>query len=150
MNKNLKILIVDDFATARKILLDQLMELDFTGSNIVSTRDGEEALAILQKDNSFDLIITDWVMPKMNGLELLKAIRSDPNIARIPVIMLTAEGQKEQILEAIRAKVSNYIVKPLTVKALADKIAMTFSKQKKILSLLIFQWYPYILTKILY
>ena len=111
IDPNIKILIVDDFSTMRKIIRNILTQLGF--KNILEADDGTTALEILKKEK-VDLIISDWNMPKMSGLELLKAVRSDENLKDIPFVMVTAEAQKENILEAIKYKVNQYIVKPFT------------------------------------
>ena len=118
--KNLTVLIVDDFITMRRIVRKILRDLDF--EDIVEAEDGSAAMEVLQK-TSVDLIISDWNMPKMTGLELLKQVRSTENLKDIPFLMLTAEAQKENIVEAIKAKVSNYIVKPFTAAGLQEKLA---------------------------
>jgi two-component system chemotaxis response regulator CheY len=118
--KDLTVLIVDDFLTMRRIVRKILRDLDF--EDIVEAEDGSAAMEVLQK-TSVDLIISDWNMPKMTGLELLKQVRSTENLKDIPFLMLTAEAQKENIVEAIKAKVSNYIVKPFTAAGLQEKLA---------------------------
>ncbi|MCS7199018.1 MAG: response regulator [Caldimicrobium sp.] len=119
IDHNIKILIVDDFSTMRKIIRNILTQLGF--KNIVEADDGTTALDILNKEK-IDLIISDWNMPKMNGLELLKAVRSNENTKDIPFIMVTAEAQRENILEAIKYRVSQYVVKPFTPETLKEKI----------------------------
>ncbi|MGA2025651.1 MAG: response regulator [Syntrophobacteraceae bacterium] len=118
--KNLTVLIVDDFITMRRIVRKILRDLDF--EDIVEAEDGSAAVAVL-KSTKVDLIISDWNMPKMTGLELLKEVRSTESLKDIPFLMLTAEAQKENIVEAIKAKVSNYIVKPFTAAGLQEKLA---------------------------
>ena len=118
--KNLTVLIVDDFITMRRIVRKILRDLDF--EDIIEAEDGSAAMEVLQR-TSVDLIISDWNMPKMTGLELLKEVRSTDNLKGIPFLMLTAEAQKENIVEAIKAKVSNYIVKPFTAASLQEKLA---------------------------
>jgi len=118
--KNLTVLIVDDFITMRRIVRKILRDLDF--EDIIEAEDGSAAMEVLQR-TSVDLIISDWNMPKMTGLELLKVVRSTENLRDIPFLMLTAEAQKENIVEAIKAKVSNYIVKPFTAASLQEKLA---------------------------
>ncbi|MCW7753636.1 chemotaxis response regulator CheY [Desulfobotulus sp. H1] len=119
MDVSIKILVVDDFATMRRILKNILKQLGFT--NITEADDGTTALEALSK-NSFDLIISDWNMPKMTGLELLKKVRSDPAYKNIPFLMVTAEAQKQNVIEAVQAGVSNYVVKPFTAEAIAEKL----------------------------
>jgi len=123
IDTNIKILIVDDFSTMRKIIRNILTQLGF--KNILEADDGTTALEILKKEK-VDLIISDWNMPKMSGLELLKAVRSDENLKDIPFVMVTAEAQKESILEAIKYKVNQYIVKPFTPETLKEKLEKVF------------------------
>ncbi len=125
LNTKMKVLVVDDFATMRRIIKNILRQIGFT--NIVEADDGSTALPILEKDN-IDLVITDWNMPKMSGLELLKAIRSNPNLKDTPVLMVTAEALKENIIEAVKAGVNNYVVKPFTAQTLQEKIEKIFGK----------------------
>jgi two-component system chemotaxis response regulator CheY len=123
IDPNIKILIVDDFATMRKIIRNILTQLGF--KNILEADDGTTALEILKKEK-VDLIISDWNMPKMSGIELLKAVRSDENLKDVPFVMVTAEAQKENILEAIKYKVNQYIVKPFTPETLKEKLDKVF------------------------
>ncbi|MFN3505284.1 MAG: response regulator [Caldimicrobium sp.] len=123
IDPNVKILIVDDFATMRKIIRNILIQLGF--KNILEADDGTTALDILSKEK-VDLIISDWNMPKMSGLELLKAVRGNEATKDLPFIMVTAEAQKENILEAIKYKVSQYIVKPFTPETLKEKLEKVF------------------------
>ena len=118
--KDLTVLIVDDFLTMRRIVRKILRDLDF--EDIIEAEDGSAAMEVLQR-TSVDLIISDWNMPKMTGLELLKQVRSTESLKDTPFLMLTAEAQKENIVEAIKAKVSNYIVKPFTAASLQEKLA---------------------------
>ncbi|MGB1557801.1 MAG: chemotaxis response regulator CheY [Oceanococcaceae bacterium] len=119
MNLNSRILIVDDFPTMRRIVRNLLTELGYT--NMAEADDGQTALPML-KSQDFDFLITDWNMPGMTGIDLLKAVRSDAKLARLPVLMVTAEASKEQIVEAAQAGVSGYIIKPFTAATLAEKI----------------------------
>ncbi len=116
---SIKILIIDDFATMRRILKNVLKQLDF--KNLVEADDGTTAWKILES-RQIDLIIADWNMPKMTGLELLKKVRSSSSHNMIPFLMVTAEAQKEQVMEAVHAGVSNYVVKPFTAEAIANKL----------------------------
>lgn len=125
VDTNMKVLVVDDFATMRRIVKNILMQLGF--KNIVEADDGSTAIELLKQDNSIDMVISDWNMPKMTGLELLKAVRSDPDLANTPFIMVTAEAQQENIIQAVKAKVSQYIVKPFTAETLGEKIDKIFS-----------------------
>ena len=123
LDTNMKILIVDDFSTMRKIIRNILVQLGF--KNIIEADDGTTALEVLSKEK-VDLIISDWNMPKMSGLDLLKAVRSNETAQDLPFIMVTAEAQKENILEAIKYKVSQYIVKPFTPETLKEKLEKVF------------------------
>jgi len=125
MNLNMKILIVDDFSTMRRIIKNILRQLGFT--NVQEADDGVTAWPKIQSE-PFDLIVTDWNMPKMSGLELLKAIRSDENLKDLPVLMVTAEALKENIIEAVKAGVSNYIVKPFTAETMQEKLQKIFDE----------------------
>ncbi len=118
--KDLTVLVVDDFLTMRRIVRKILRDLDF--QNIIEAEDGSTALDIL-KTTKVDLIVSDWNMPKMTGLDLLKHVRGDDSIKDTPFLMVTAEAQKENIIEAVKSKVSNYIVKPFTAAILEEKLA---------------------------
>lgn len=118
--KDLTVLIVDDFLTMRRIVRKILRDLDF--QNIIEAEDGTAALDVL-KTTKIDLIVSDWNMPKMTGLELLKEVRNSEQFKDTPFLMVTAEAQKENIVEAVKAKVSNYIVKPFTAATLEEKLA---------------------------
>ena len=126
---SIRILIVDDFDTMQKIIRNILIDLGYT--NLVFATDGERASKILS-DEKIDLIISDWNMPRMTGVELLKYVRKTPSLAKIPFIMVTAEGEKEHILEAIQAKVDQYIIKPFTPRMLAKKINGVLEKAGKV------------------
>ena len=117
------VLIVDDFATMRRILKNILRQIGF--GNISEAGDGKSALKELKKEK-FDLILCDWNMPEMSGLELLTTIRSDDELKNIPFIMVTAEAQKDNIIEAVKAGVSNYIVKPFTAETMGEKLKKVF------------------------
>ncbi|MBZ4681676.1 response regulator [Thermodesulfobacterium sp.] len=119
LNTDLKILVVDDFATMRKIIKNILTQLGF--KNILEADDGSSALELLKKEK-IDLIISDWNMPKMSGLDLLKAVRNDPNLKDILFVMVTAEAQKDNVIEAIKHGVNQYIVKPFTPETLKEKL----------------------------
>ncbi|HON38329.1 MAG: chemotaxis response regulator CheY [Desulfomonilia bacterium] len=125
IDKNMKILVVDDFSTMRRIVKNILRQLNF--NNIVEADDGASALDILQKEK-IDMVVSDWNMPKMTGLELLKAMRGDDALKDIPFLMVTAEAQQENIIEAVKSGVSNYIVKPFTAETLGQKINQVFNK----------------------
>ena len=119
MSTNLKFLVVDDFSTMRRIVKNLLQELGY--NDITEADDGNTALPLL-KSGSFDILITDWNMPGMPGLELLKAVRADEKLAKMPVLMLTAEAKREQIIEAAQAGVSGYVIKPFTAITLKEKL----------------------------
>jgi two-component system chemotaxis response regulator CheY len=119
MNKNLKFLIVDDYSTMRRVVKNQLHELGYT--NVAEADDGSTALPQLQCGD-FDFLITDWNMPGMHGLDLLKAVREHAKLAHLPVLMLTAEARREQIVTAVEAGVDGYVIKPFTAVTLKDKI----------------------------
>jgi two-component system chemotaxis response regulator CheY len=124
-DKNMKILVVDDFSTMRRIVKNILKQLSFV--NIVEADDGSTALEMLQREK-IDLVVSDWNMPKMTGLELLKLIRADDALKHIPFLMVTAEAQQENIIEAVKSGVNNYIVKPFTADTLSQKIGQIFNK----------------------
>jgi two-component system chemotaxis response regulator CheY len=119
MSSSLKFLVVDDFSTMRRIVKNLLQELGY--SDITEADDGNTALPLL-KGGVFDILITDWNMPGMPGLELLKAVRADERLAKLPVLMLTAEAKREQIIEAAQAGVSGYVIKPFTAITLKEKL----------------------------
>ena len=123
MDKNMKIIVVDDFSTMRRIIKNILRQLGL--NNVQEADDGATAWPKIQSE-PFDLIITDWNMPKMSGLELLKNIRNDDNLKDIPVLMVTAEALKENIIEAVKAGVSNYIIKPFTAETMQEKLEKIF------------------------
>ena len=125
IDKSLKVLIVDDFASMRRIVKNTLKQIGF--KNILEADDGTTALAML-KEQKIDVVLADWNMPKMSGLELLKTVRKDDTLKTIPVFMVTAEAQKENVIEAIQAGVSNYIVKPFTPDSMKQKLEQTLAK----------------------
>jgi two-component system chemotaxis response regulator CheY len=125
LDTSVKVLVVDDFATMRRIVKGVLRKIGF--HHIIEAEDGTEALKELQKE-SIGLIISDWNMPKMTGLELLKAVRGDEKLKATPFIMVTAEGQKEHVIEAVKAGVNNYIVKPFTPETFNEKLEQMFSE----------------------
>ncbi|MFP5505093.1 MAG: chemotaxis response regulator CheY [Gammaproteobacteria bacterium] len=125
MDKNMKILIVDDFSTMRRIIKNLLRDLGF--NNTQEADDGNTALPMLQSGN-FDFLVTDWNMPGMTGIDLLKAVRADAKLASLPVLMVTAEAKKDQIIEAAQAGVNGYIVKPFTAVTLKEKIDKIFER----------------------
>ncbi|MFT7388308.1 MAG: two-component system chemotaxis response regulator CheY [Candidatus Endobugula sp.] len=121
----MKILIVDDFSTMRRIIKNLLRDLGFT--NTQEADDGLTALPML-KSGDFDFLVTDWNMPGMTGIELLKEVRADEKLASLPTLMVTAEAKKDQIVEAAQAGVNGYVVKPFTAQALKDKIEKIFDR----------------------
>ncbi|MEE4296395.1 MAG: chemotaxis response regulator CheY [Wenzhouxiangella sp.] len=125
MDKNMQILVVDDFSTMRRIVKNVLRELGF--SNLKEAEDGAPALQML-KTTKIDFVVTDWNMPGMTGLELLKAIRADEKLKTIPVLMVTAEAKREQIIEAAQAGVNGYVVKPFTAQTLKVKMEKVFER----------------------
>lgn len=125
MNKDMKILVVDDFSTMRRIIKNLLKDLGMT--NVQEADDGQTALPIL-KQGGIDFLVTDWNMPGMTGIDLLKEVRSDPNLASMPVLMVTAEAKKEQIIAAAQAGVNGYVVKPFTAAVLKEKIDKIFER----------------------
>jgi two-component system chemotaxis response regulator CheY len=120
MSSQLRFLVVDDFSTMRRIVKNLLQELGY--ANVQEADDGSSALPMLKSGN-FDFVITDWNMPQLPGLELLKAVRADPKLTHLPVLMVTAEAKREQIVEAAQAGVSGYVIKPFTAQTLGEKLA---------------------------
>ena len=125
LDKNMKILIVDDFSTMRRIIKNLLRDLGFT--NTQEADDGNTALPMLRGGN-FDFLITDWNMPGMSGVDLLREVRKDEKLADLPILMVTAEAKRDQIIEAAKAGVNGYVVKPFTAQALKDKIEKIFER----------------------
>jgi two-component system chemotaxis response regulator CheY len=123
MDLAMKILIVDDFATMRRILKNILKQIGFT--NIIEADDGATAVEELKK-TKVDLIISDWNMPKMTGIELLKHVRANEAYKNLPFLMVTAEAQKQNVIDAVQAGVSNYVVKPFTAEAISEKLQKIF------------------------
>ena len=121
----MKILIVDDFSTMRRIIKNLLNDLGFM--NIVEADDGNTALPVLKK-GGIDFLVTDWNMPGMTGIELLKHVRADDKLNSLPVLMVTAEQKREQIVEAAEAGVNGYIVKPFTAVTLKEKMSKIFDR----------------------
>jgi len=120
---NMKILVVDDMSTMRRIVKNLLKQLGFI--NVEEAEHGQEAMAKLRAE-PYGLVISDWNMPVMTGIELLRAIRADAALKHLPVLMVTAEAQKDNVIEAIQAGVSSYIVKPFTAEALQEKLNKIF------------------------
>lgn len=125
VDKNMKFLVVDDFSTMRRIVRNLLKELGFT--NVDEAEDGVVALGKL-KGGNFEFVVSDWNMPNMTGIELLRAIRADASLKHLPVMMVTAEAKKENIIEAAQAGASGYIVKPFTAATLEEKLNKVFEK----------------------
>jgi len=125
MDLNMKVLVVDDYATMRRILKNILRKMGF--KNIMEADDGSTALAVLKKEK-VGLILSDWNMSKVTGLELLKAVRGDESTKHIPFLIVTAESQKDCIIQAVQAGVSNFIVKPFTAETIKEKLKQTFEK----------------------
>lgn len=127
-DKNMKFLVVDDFSTMRRIVRNLLKELEFT--NVDEAEDGVVALSKL-RNGTFDFVVSDWNMPNMTGIELLKAIRADATLKHLPVLMVTAEAKKENIIEAAQAGASGYVVKPFTSAVLEEKLNKIFQNMGK-------------------
>ncbi len=125
MDKGMKILIVDDFSTMRRIIKNLLRDLGF--NNTQEADDGSTALPMLQ-NGDFDFLITDWNMPNMPGIDLLRAVRADEKLKTMPVLMVTAEAKRDQIVEAAEAGVNGYVVKPFTAETLKEKIDKIFER----------------------
>jgi two-component system chemotaxis response regulator CheY len=125
LDKNMKILIVDDFSTMRRIIKNLLRDLGFT--NTAEADDGVTALPMLQS-GAFDFLVTDWNMPGMTGIDLLRHVRADERLKHLPVLMVTAEAKRDQIIEAAQAGVNGYVVKPFTAQALKEKIDKIFER----------------------
>ena len=124
-DKNMKFLVVDDFSTMRRIVRNLLKELGFT--NVDEAEDGAIALQKL-KGGGFEFVVTDWNMPNMTGIELLANIRADAGLKHLPVLMVTAEAKKENIIAAAQAGASGYVVKPFTAATLEEKLNKVFEK----------------------
>ena len=124
-DKNLKFLVVDDFSTMRRIVRNLLKELGY--NNVDEAEDGAQGLQKL-KNGQFDFVVSDWNMPNMDGLQMLQAIRADPTLAKLPVLMVTAEAKKENIIAAAQAGANGYVVKPFTAAVLDEKLTKIFEK----------------------
>ena len=120
---NMKILVVDDMVTMRRIVKNILKQLGFV--NVEEAENGQEALQKLQAD-TYGFVVSDWNMPVMTGIDMLRAIRADEKLKTTPVLMVTAEAQQSNLVEAVQAGVSNYIVKPFTAETLQEKIVKIF------------------------
>ena len=127
-HKNMSILVVDDFPTMRRIVRSLLKELGF--ENVEEAEDGQEALTKLRA-GGFEFVVSDWNMPNLDGLEMLKEIRQDPKLSSLPVLMVTAEAKKENIIAAAQAGANGYVVKPFTAATLEEKLNKIFEKLGK-------------------
>lgn len=125
VQKNIKILVVDDFPTMRRIIKNLLKDLGY--ENVDEAEDGQMGLEKL-RNGSFDFVVSDWNMPNLDGLEMLKQIRADANLKSLPVLMVTAEAKKENIIAAAQAGASGYVVKPFTAATLEEKLNKIFEK----------------------
>ena len=123
----MNILVVDDFSTMRRIVRNLLVELGFSGPLIQEADDGENAMVML-KSQPFDMVVTDWNMPNMTGIDLLRAIRAEASLKGLPVLMVTAENNRDQIIAAAQAGVNGYIVKPFTAATLQEKLTKIFER----------------------
>ncbi|MBK5205774.1 MAG: chemotaxis response regulator CheY [Polaromonas sp.] len=128
VDKSIKILIVDDFPTMRRIIRNLLKELEFV--NVDEAEDGAVGLEKVRSGN-YGFVVSDWNMPNMDGLAMLQAIRADPSLAKLPVLMVTAEAKKENIIAAAQAGANGYVVKPFTAITLEEKITKIFEKIEK-------------------
>ena len=127
VDANLKFLVVDDFSTMRRIVRNLLKELGFT--NVQEAEDGVDALNKL-RGGDFEFVVSDWNMPNMTGIDLLRAIRADATLKHLPVLMVTAEAKRENIIEAAQAGASGYVVKPFTAGTLDEKLKKIFATMK--------------------
>ncbi len=125
VDQNMKILVVDDFSTMRRIVKNLLRQIGYT--NIEEAEDGAQAYSKL-KNGGFSFVVSDWNMPNIDGLDLLKKVRSDPELKDLPILMVTAEAEKEKVITAIQAGVNNYIVKPFTGEVLKEKMDKIIEK----------------------
>lgn len=128
-DKNMKFLVVDDFSTMRRIVRNLLKELGFT--NVDEAEDGVVGLSKLKAAGNFEFVVSDWNMPNMTGIDLLRAIRADAQLKHLPLLMITAEAKKENIIEAAQAGASGYIVKPFTAAVLEEKLNKIFQNMAK-------------------
>ena len=128
VDKSIKILVVDDFPTMRRIIRNLLKELEFV--NVDEAEDGAAGLEKLKSGN-YGFVVSDWNMPNMDGLAMLQAIRADPSMAKLPVLMVTAEAKKENIIAAAQSGANGYVVKPFTAVTLEEKIIKIFEKIEK-------------------
>jgi two-component system chemotaxis response regulator CheY len=124
LDLSMKILVVDDFSTMRRIIKNILKQIGFT--NVDEAENGQAALAKIGDGGNYDFVISDWNMPEMTGIELLKQVRANEATKDLPFLMVTAEAKKENVVEAVKAGVNNYIVKPFTAEVLQEKISKIF------------------------
>jgi two-component system chemotaxis response regulator CheY len=125
---DMKILVVDDFPTMRRIVKTLMRQNGY--NNFVEAEDGVQALKALESNPDIEFVVSDWNMPNMTGIEFLKAVRSDARFANLPFLMITAEAEKQNIIDAVKYGVSSYIVKPFTGVALQEKLTKIFSSRK--------------------
>ena len=130
IDTSLKVLVVDDMSTMRRIIKNVLKQIGF--SDLIEAENGQDALNKLKTDGGFGLVVSDWNMPVMPGIDFLRAVRADPDIKHLPFLMVTAEAQKENIIEAVQAGVSNYVVKPFTAEALKEKLEKVFATHQPV------------------
>ncbi len=123
----MKVLVVDDFSTMRRIVKNILKQLGF--ERMEEAEDGQQAYSKLTGEGGFQFVVSDWNMPNMDGLDLLKKVRSNPELKDLPFLMVTAEAEKHKVIEAIKAGVSNYVVKPFTAEVLKEKLDKIFEKK---------------------
>ena len=124
LDLSMRILVVDDFSTMRRIIKNILKQIGFT--NVDEAENGQAALAKIGDGGNYDFVISDWNMPEMTGIELLKLVRANESTKDLPFLMVTAEAKKENVVEAVKAGVNNYIVKPFTAEVLQEKISKIF------------------------
>ncbi|MDA8090864.1 MAG: chemotaxis response regulator CheY [Nitrospiraceae bacterium] len=127
LDTKMKILVVDDFSTMRRIVKNILKQLGF--ERMEEAEDGQQAYNKLTSEGGFQFVVSDWNMPNMDGLDLLKKVRSNPELKDLPFLMVTAEAEKHKVIEAIKAGVSNYVVKPFTAEVLKEKLDKIFEKK---------------------
>ena len=125
---DMKILVVDDFPTMRRIVKTLMRQNGYT--NFVEAEDGQQGLKMLESTPDIEFVVSDWNMPNMTGLEFLKAVRADPRFKHLPFLMVTAESEKDQIIDAMKNGVSSYILKPFTGATLQEKLAKIFASKK--------------------
>ena len=126
---DMKILVVDDFPTMRRIVKTLLRQNGY--SHFIEAEDGEKAYEMLKANPDVEFVVSDWNMPNMTGIEFLKTVRADPKFKHLPFLMVTAEAEKDNIIEAVKSGVSNYVVKPFTGQTLSEKMAKIFANHGK-------------------